>query len=414
MNRPKLYQVCDLVIESSIFLPELAAASAPVSAPDYSFELLPPGDPFPGEYRWFNHWVFREEVRLSFAFRDEDYLLRFPDQADFLVSRAGPKIRCRSLPDVPESTIRHLLLDSVIPLILSRREPLVLHASAILMGNSVIGFVGTSGQGKSTLAASHSQLGYPLISDDYLVLRHAADEWVAVPSYPGVRLLPKASDEIFEMPLSSAEVAPYTEKRRISDLRYIPFTKDPSKMQCLYVLDDEGEPAPREPAVERISPRQTFMKLVSSSFNMDITDRNLLRRHFDTLKQLVASLPCFRLRYAREFGVLRRVSKVIAAHQEGLREMSIALTDRVKVTDDVLSSRMGDETVLLNLKTGMYHGLDVVGTRFFELLKSTTDLGGIHRELLSEFDVPPDRLEVDLLALAEEMHASGILVVSKP
>ena len=68
--------------------------------------------------------------------------------------------------------------------------------------------------------------------------------------------------------------------------------------------------------------------------------------------------------------------------------MSIALTDRVKVTDDVLSSRMGDETVLLNLKTGMYHGLDVVGTRFFELLKSTADLGGIHRQLLSEFDVP--------------------------
>ncbi len=89
MNTPKLYQVCDLVIESSISLPELAAASAPVSVPDYSFELLPPGDPFPGEYRWFNHWAFREEVRLSFAFRDEDYLLRFPDQADFLVSRAG-------------------------------------------------------------------------------------------------------------------------------------------------------------------------------------------------------------------------------------------------------------------------------------------------------------------------------------
>ena len=90
------------------------------------------------------------------------------------------------------------------------------------------------------------------------------------------------------------------------------------------------------------------------------------------------------------------------------------LTDRVKVTDDVLSSRMGDETVLLNLKTGMYHGLDVVGTRFFELLKSTTDLEGIHRQLLSEFDVQPDRLEADLLALAEEMHAHGILVVSEP
>ena len=68
--------------------------------------------------------------------------------------------------------VRHLFLDSVIPLILSRREPLVLHASAILFDGRAIAFIGTSGQGKSTLAASHSQLGYSLISDDYLVFRH--------------------------------------------------------------------------------------------------------------------------------------------------------------------------------------------------------------------------------------------------
>ena len=94
--------------------------------------------------------------------------------------------------------------------------------------------------------------------------------------------------------------------------------------------------------------------------------------------------------------------------------MSIALTDHLKIADEILSSPMDKETVILNLKTGIYYGLDSVGTRFFELLKSTSDLGEVHRQLLSEFDVSADRLEADLLALSREMHAKGILVVSKP
>jgi Coenzyme PQQ synthesis protein D (PqqD) len=93
--------------------------------------------------------------------------------------------------------------------------------------------------------------------------------------------------------------------------------------------------------------------------------------------------------------------------------MTIALTDHLKMADEILSTRMDQETVILNLKTGMYHGLDPVGTRFFELLKSTGDLTEVHRQLLSEFDVPADRLEKDLLALSEEMLGKGILVVAK-
>jgi hypothetical protein len=321
MKTANLYQVCTLVLESTISLPELTQTSG--SNPDCNFQLLPAGEPFAGEYHWFNQWLFKDEVRLSFAFRGDDYMLRFPDYADFLASRAGPDIKCRPLPDVPEATVRHLLLDCVIPLILSRREPLVLHASAILTNHGAIAFIGTSGQGKSTLAASHGQLGYPLISDDYLVLREVGEDWVAVPSYPGVRLLPKSADGIFESAPPTEEVAHYTAKRRISDLELLPFTESPSKMQCLYVLDDEGKEPPREPVVENISSREIFMKLVSSTFNLDITDKALLRRQFATLRRIVAALPCFRLRYAREFATLPAVSRVIATHQEGMRAVKL-------------------------------------------------------------------------------------------
>jgi len=317
MAADNLYQVCNLVIESNIPLKELRQISG--ANPDYRFQLLPAGEPFEGDYGWFNQWRFKDEVRLSFAIRDDNFLLRFPD-ADFLVSRAGNQINCQPLPGVPEATLRHLLLDCVIPLILSRREPLVLHASAILTGHGAIAFIGTSGQGKSTLAASHGQLGYPLISDDYLVLRETEDQWIAVPSYPGVRLLPGASNGIFEIPPATSEVAHYTSKRRISDLDVLPFTESPATIRSIYLLDDEGIEPPPEPVVELISPREAFMKLVSSSFNLDITDKELLRRQFATLRRIVGAIPCFRLRYAREFGTLPAVSNAIANHQKGLRD----------------------------------------------------------------------------------------------
>jgi hypothetical protein len=90
-------------------------------------------------------------------------------------------------------------------------------------------------------------------------------------------------------------------------------------MTSLYVLDDDdGDSPPKHPSIEPVSRRETFMKLVSSSFNLDITDKALLSRQFATLNQLVAALPCFRLRYAREFGILPAVSRAIAIHQKGI------------------------------------------------------------------------------------------------
>jgi adenylate kinase family enzyme len=322
MIRQNLYQVCDLVIASSILIPELMPA--PKSIPDYRFKLLAAVEPFAGEYRWFNQWVFHGDVRLSFAIRDKDYLLRFPHLADFLISRSDPEIRCHPLPGIPESAIRHLLVDSVIPLILSRREPLVLHASGILMNYRAIAFVGPSGQGKSTLAANYGRLGYPVIADDYLVLRYIAGDWVAVPSYPGVRLLPECRQAMFDASTPTEEVTPYTLKRRVSDPQLVPFVTSPAKVRCLYVLDEERQASSHEIAIEKMSRREVFVKLVSSSFNLDITDKELLKRQFAALSQIVEALPCFRLRYAREMGALPGVVKKIEIHHEGMRNVHYA------------------------------------------------------------------------------------------
>jgi len=93
--------------------------------------------------------------------------------------------------------------------------------------------------------------------------------------------------------------------------------------------------------------------------------------------------------------------------------MTISLNDNVKIPDEVLSTVVGDEMVLLNLKTGTYFGFDTIGARFFQLLAETDQLGTIHGRMMEEFDVPADRLEQDLLRLSEQMVSKGLLAVEE-
>ena len=79
---------------------------------------------------------------------------------------------------------------------------------------------------------------------------------------------------------------------------------------------------------------------------------------------------------------------------------------RLEPTDDVVGQRLGDETVLVHLKTNRIFELSRTGGRFWELLQSESDRTQIQNQLMGEFDVSEQELtdEVDGLisSLAEE------------
>ncbi len=141
--------------------------------------------------------------------------------------------------------------------------------------------------------------------------RERSDDWVAIPSYPGVRLWPESSDGIFSVPPESAEIAHYTDKRRVSDPALVPFALGPSALRCLYFLNDEGETFLPEPAILPLKPREAFMRLVSCAFSLDIRDKVRLERQFEAIGQITRQLPCFQLEYARDFAMLPAVRRMI-------------------------------------------------------------------------------------------------------
>ena len=87
----------------------------------------------------------------------------------------------------------------------------------------------------------------------------------------------------------------------------------------------------------------------------------------------------------------------------------MTLNDSLRIPLNVATRTMGQETVLLNLDTGIYFGLDAVGSRFIELLENNGTLADVHRLMLEEYDVSSEVLEADLLRLSEGMCSKGLL-----
>jgi hypothetical protein len=92
--------------------------------------------------------------------------------------------------------------------------------------------------------------------------------------------------------------------------------------------------------------------------------------------------------------------------------MAISFTDRVKVPEEVLISGLQGESVILNLNSERYFGLDEVGTRFLTLLSSSESIQAAYEALLEEYDVEPEVLRRDVTELLNSLVEQGLVEVT--
>jgi len=92
--------------------------------------------------------------------------------------------------------------------------------------------------------------------------------------------------------------------------------------------------------------------------------------------------------------------------------MTVSLASRVTVPPSVLVSNVGEESVLLNLDSERYFGLDATGTRMWEVLNNSPTVQAAYETLLAEFDVDAERLQHDLFELVEKLKDHGLIEVA--
>jgi Coenzyme PQQ synthesis protein D (PqqD) len=82
----------------------------------------------------------------------------------------------------------------------------------------------------------------------------------------------------------------------------------------------------------------------------------------------------------------------------------------IQVSDDVIAREVAGEMVLLDLASGVYFGLDGVGSRIWSrIAKSPCSLAELCDMIEAEFDAPRDQIEADMRALVAQLAEKQLI-----
>lgn len=248
---------------------------------------------------WFQH------ARLL---EGSDYL-RWSGLFEFLISTDGRRIACRQLNGASRESFQTYLLAQVLSFALLKRGIEPLHATSVVIDGQAVAFLGDCGYGKSSLGAAFLNVGYPLLTDDLLVLKEQGDRFVAYPGPPRIKLFPAIARRLLGAGMNgtpmnhgtSKLVIPLGENETVLPRGVVP-------LKAIYVLKPPSARSRNSRiAIQALSPRCAFMDLVKNTFNAVIVDRERLERQFQMATRLATRVPVKTLSYPRD---LSRISEV--------------------------------------------------------------------------------------------------------
>ncbi len=181
-------------------------------------------------------------------------------------------------PDVSLRRVRRTYARIVLPLILQTRGWQVLHASAVEGPNGVVGLVGRSGAGKTTLAQTWARARGRVFADDALALR--SDQGAA---------------RALEIPGGSG-VAPVL-------ATVLP-------LRALVVLEP-GRSARPAGTLERLQPTNALAELLPHALCLDSRDRGLRATLFTAFVSLADTAPTYRLHYRQAPGSAEPLARML-------------------------------------------------------------------------------------------------------
>jgi len=90
---------------------------------------------------------------------------------------------------------------------------------------------------------------------------------------------------------------------------------------------------------------------------------------------------------------------------------AIALDDSIRPSRGVVFRRLGATTILVNMVSGTYFGLDEIGSRIWELLIAHSKIGNAASEMAREYAVSREVVAKDVLSLVRELEAKQLVKI---
>ena len=87
------------------------------------------------------------------------------------------------------------------------------------------------------------------------------------------------------------------------------------------------------------------------------------------------------------------------------------LSDRIAVPADVMARQVGEETVILDLASGTYFGLDPVGAHMWQAMVEGKTLAQVCERMLAMYEVSRGDIERDVLALGQKLFDKKLIAL---
>lgn len=84
----------------------------------------------------------------------------------------------------------------------------------------------------------------------------------------------------------------------------------------------------------------------------------------------------------------------------------------ISPVQEQISSELAGEAVLLQLSSGIYYGLNKVGSRIWELIQQPKRFSEVLDTLLEEYDVQPEICKQELTRIVMELRAAELVEVT--
>jgi len=90
---------------------------------------------------------------------------------------------------------------------------------------------------------------------------------------------------------------------------------------------------------------------------------------------------------------------------------TISLETIVLASKKNVSCALGEEAAILDMRSGLYYGLDPVGAHVWKLLARPRSVRDLRAAIMEEYEVESEKCESDLVALLEKLHAEGLIEI---
>lgn len=299
------YIVYGLALQSNCPIPGLEVARSPHKSVDIEVQLGSPptveavrsSDP---ELLIFVSSALLEsgEPSLRIWSVAEDRFLRMDyfDGVQFWLEREGRAIWARWPETSSLEDAAMYLMGPVLGVLLRMRGITCLHASAVVIDDHAVAFVGDEGAGKSTTAASFARRGNIVLSDDIVALTERDGGFYVMPAHPYLSLWPASVEILYGPDKTLPRFSANVEKRMLSLARnHLRFAEEPLPLDAIFLLGERSTD-PAAPFFETVAPQESLLSLLANSYATRLLTQDTRAGEFALLGRLLSLVPVRRVR----------------------------------------------------------------------------------------------------------------------